>query len=197
VGLGLPRITSQNRPKNQSFGRIKNMKLLGVTNGKKILTSVAHYDYRVYGEGQDYIMMDGGQSLNGDFCYNRFSVTGEKLWFEVPQTFAELYNDYNLRNREYGIWNLKDVKLLLPEEIPDISSFQWQAENAIWGTNGKDGKSSTTYVLIKDCEESHLQKISQLLEARKKLPFAPVEKIESTKKIVDFWLDKKANIATV
>lgn len=161
------------------------MKLLGVTNGKQILSSVAHYDCRIFGEGEDYIMMDGGvQGLN-DFGYNRFSVTGEKIWFEVPQTYAELYNDWNnsLNSpRKYGIWNLADVKILTSEEYPDVESFEWRAENAIWGTNGLDGKSPTTYVLLKDCEKSHLKKISELLEKRGN---------KDLKQIVDYWYERK------
>ncbi len=160
------------------------MKLLGVTNGKKILTAVAHYDFRSWGEGDDYIMMDGGvQNLN-DFGYNRFSVTGQKVWFEVPQTFAELYNDWNLNKpRKYGLWNIEDVRLLSPEEIPDTESFEWRAENAIWGTNGPDGKNPTTYVLLKDCELDHLEKISKILETRRN---------EGLKKVVDYWIKQKS-----
>lgn len=161
------------------------MKLLGVTNGKTVLASVAHYDCRTFGEGEDYIMMDGGvQGLN-DFGYNRFSVTGEKIWFEVPQNMAELYNDWNnsLNSpRKYGIWNLADVKILSPEEYPDVESFQWRAENAIWGTNGPNGDQPTTYVLIKDCEKSHLKKISELCEKRGN---------KELKEIVDYWHDRK------
>jgi hypothetical protein len=161
------------------------MKLLGVTNNKKILTSVAHYDYRSWGDGDDYIMMDGGVCGLNDFGYNRFSVTGQKVWFEVPQTFAELYNDWNnslISPRKYGLWNLEDVRLLSPEEIPDTESFEWQAENAIWGTNGADGKSVTTYVLLKDCELGHLEKISKICEARRDAEL---------KKIVDYWIKQK------
>lgn len=159
------------------------MKLLGVTNDKKILTSVAHYDFRSWGEGEDYIMMDGGvQNLN-NFGYNRFSITGRKTWFEIPQTFAELYNDWNLNKpRKYGLWNLEDVRLLSPEEIPDTESFEWIAENAIWGTNGLDGKSLTTYVLLKDCELDHLEKISKICDLRRN---------GELKKVVDYWIDKK------
>lgn len=161
------------------------MKLLGVTNGKKILTSVAHYDFRTLGEGEDYIMMDGGvENLNG-FGYNRFSVTGKKLWFEVPQTFAELYNDYNQSlnsPRKYGIWPIEDVKVLTPEEYPDTESFEWKAENAIWGTNGLEGKDPTTYVLLKDCSKEHLQKISELCEKRGN---------EELKQIINYWITQK------
>jgi hypothetical protein len=156
------------------------MKLLGVSNGKKILTSVAHYDFRSWGEGDDYIMMDGGQNVGESFGYNRFSVTGQKVWFEAPQTYAELYNDWNLNKpRKYGLWNLEDVRLLSPEEIPDTESFEWRAENAIWGTNGPDDKSPITYVMIKDCELGHLQKIAELLEKR-----GNSELLE----IVDYWI---------
>lgn len=163
------------------------MKLLGVTNGKQVLASVAHYDCRSFGEGEDYIMMDGGQNVGESFGYNRFSVSGKKIMFEVPQNMAELYNDWNNSldsPRKYGIWPIEEVKVLLPEEYPDVESFEWQAENAIWGTNGLDGESPTTYVLLKDCEKSHLKKISKLLENRGN---------KELKTIVDYWHDSKTN----
>lgn len=161
------------------------MKLLGITNNKIVLASVAHYDCRAFGEGEDYIMMDGGQNVGESFGYNRFSGKGKKIMFEVPQNMAELYNDWNnsLNSpRKYGIWNLADVKILTPEEYPDVESFEWWAENAIWGTNGLDGKSPTTYVLIKDCEKSHLKKISELCEKRGN---------KDLKQIVTYWYDRK------
>lgn len=161
------------------------MKLLGVTNGKQILTSVAHYDYRSLGDREDYLMMDGGVQGLSNFGYNRFSVSGKKVWFEIPQSYAELYNDWNLNSpRKYGVWNLKDVKLLSPEEIPDTESFEWRAENEIWGTNGPDGKDPTTYVLLKDCSKDHLQKISQLCEKRQN---------KDLKQIADYWYERKTN----
>ena len=160
------------------------MKLFGVTNGKKILTSVSHYDYRSYGDGEDYIMMDGGVSNTSEHAgYNRFSVTGKRLWFEVPQDYAQLYNDWNLnRPRQYGLWDIEDVKILSPEEIPDTDSFEWKAEHEIWGTNGLDGNQLTTYVLLKDCSKDHLEKISALCEKRGNVEL---------KKIADYWMSTK------
>lgn len=162
------------------------LKLLGVTNGKQVLASVAHYDCRTFGEGEDYIMQDGGALGTPDYAgYNR--KWGRSIWFEVPQNMAELYNDWNnsLNSpRKYGIWPIEEVKILLPEEYPDVESFEWQAENAIWGTNGLDGKSPTTYVLLKDCEKSHLKKISKLLENKGN---------KELKTIVDYWHDSKTN----
>ena len=162
------------------------MKLLGFHNNKQIIASVARHDYISTGEGDDYILADGGQPNIGDSAgYNKH--WGISAWFEVPQTMAELYNDWNnsLNSpRKYGIWNLADVKILTPEEYPDIESFEWQAENAIWGTSGLDGKSPTTYVLLKDCEKSHLKKISKLLENRGN---------KELKTIVDYWHDSKTN----
>lgn len=159
------------------------MKLLGVTNGKQVLASVAHYDCRTFGDGEDYIMQDGGQNIDESFGYNR--KWGKSIWFEIPQTYAELYNDWNNSlnsSRKYGIWNLADVKILTPEEYPDINSFEWRAENAIWGTNGLNGDQPTTYVLIKDCEKNHLKKISELCEKRGN---------KDLKEIVDYWFAKK------
>jgi len=160
------------------------MKLLGVTNGKKILTSVSRYDYRSYGEGDDYIMMDGGVENTSQYAgYNRFSVTGEKVWFEAPQDYAQLYNDWNRNDpRKYGLWNIKDVKILSPEEIPDTESFEWRAENEIWGTNGLDRNQPTTYVLLKDCEKGHLQKIAALCKSRWNNELAS---------IAEYWMAKK------
>ena len=159
------------------------MKLLGFHNGKQIITSIAHYDYRSFGEGADYIMADGG--IPGTLYYAGYiRCHGRKAWFEVPQTYAELFNDYNSLDspRKYGLWNLEDVRILSLEEIPDTESLEWRAENAIWGTNGLDGKSLTTYVLLKDCELDHLEKIAEICERRLN---------DEMKELVDYWIDKK------
>lgn len=165
------------------------MKLLGVTNNKQVLASVAHYDYRTLGEGEDYIMHDGGVvGMPDHHGYNR--KWGRSVWFEVPQNMAELYNDWNnsLNSpRKYGIWPIEEVKILLPEEYPDVESFEWQAENAIWGTSGLDGKSPTTYVLLKDCENLHLRRISDICKARGN---------EELRKIAEYWIEKKVKELT-
>ncbi len=165
------------------------MKLLGVTNGKQVLASVAHYDCRTFGEGEDYIMQDGGALGTPDHAgYNR--KWGKSLWFEVPQNMAELYNDWNnsLNSpRKYGIWNLADVKILTPEEYPDVESFEWRAENAIWGTNGPNGDQPTAYVLLKDCENLHLRRIADICKTRGN---------EELRKIAEYWIEKKVKELT-
>jgi len=160
------------------------MKLLGVTNGKQVLASVAHYDYRIFGEGEDYIMCDGGVlGTPGHAGYNR--KWGKSIWFEVPQNMAELYNDYNQSlhsPRKYGVWPIEDVRVLTPKEYPDTESFEWRAEHEIWGTNGPDGNLPTTYVLLKDCSKEHLQKISELCGKRGDADL---------KQIADHWINQK------
>jgi hypothetical protein len=160
------------------------MKLKGWTNNKQIVASVARYDYITVGEGADYIMADGGQPNIGDSePYGRF--WGVKIWFEVPQTFAELYNDWRENfgeKRKYGVWNHNEVKILSPEEIPNTESFEWQAENSIWGTFGINGDEPISFVMLKDCSCEHLKKIKELCEKRSDKSFL---------KIVNFWLDQK------
>lgn len=132
------------------------MKLLGVKDDKYVIASMSHYDYIDI----DDLMVDGGQPCTTAYAgYNRFR--GEVCWFEVPQNFAELYYDYNYcnKNRKYGIWNLEEVILLEKEDWPDTEDFQEKINNAIWGTNGKDGKDPFKYVLLKDCSIGHLQAI--------------------------------------
>ena len=158
------------------------MKLLGVTNNKQVLTSVAHYDCRSCGEGEDYIMMDGGVININHAGYNR--RWGKVVWFEIPQTMAELYNDWNnsLHSpRKYGIWNIEDVKILSPEEYPNTSSFEWQVNNQIWGTNGLNGDEPTRFVLLKDCSKDHLAKISELCKQRGN---------KRLQDIADYWRNK-------
>ncbi len=160
------------------------MKLFGICNDKIVVASIAHYDYNE----ADNLAADGGQlGTIQSAGYNRFIGTGRQIWFEVPETFAELYNDYrenNLSLRKYGVWKLDEVKILSPEEIPDTESFAWQAENAIWGTNGLEGNLPTTYVHLKDCDRDHLMNIAYLCQERGNIQL---------KKIVEYWLDK-ANI---
>ena len=160
------------------------MKLLGFTNGKQIVASVAGYDYISFGDGENYIMADGGQPNIGDSKgYSRF--WGKQIWFEIPQTFAELYNDWREKLREprkYGVWNYNEVKILTPEEVPNTESFEWQAENAIWGTCGINGDQPISFIMLKDCSYNHLAKIKELCEKRGD---------SSLLKIVDYWLSQK------
>jgi hypothetical protein len=158
------------------------MKLLGVTNGEKIIASVARHDYI----SCDGMMADGGQLFIGDNTgYNRFSG-GEIIWFQVEQNLAELYNDWHEscrgKPRKYGTWQNKEVKILSTKESPDIRSFEWKAENAIWGTRGKDGFQPLTYVMFGDCSVEHLKNIKILLELRG---------ANELLVIVDYWLNKK------
>lgn len=133
------------------------MKLIGATNGKQVVSSISHYDCRSI----DGAMRDGGQPHTSGYAgYTRGS--GETIWFEVKQNFAELYNDYNFNRsepRKYGIWDLKDIKILKEEEYINLDSFEEKVENAIWGTLGLDGKGKLRYVLLKDCSIDHLEAI--------------------------------------
>ncbi len=162
------------------------MKLLGYTNGKQVIASVARHDYNSFGEGEGRILADGGQINIGDSAgYNKH--WGRPIWIEIAQTFAELYNDWNYsidKPRKYGLWDLADVKVLTPEEYPDTESFEWKAENAIWGTNGLEGNLPTTYVLLKDCSKEHLEKILVLCEERENKKLA---------EIVNYWLKTKCS----
>jgi len=158
------------------------MKLRGYTNGKKIVSSIAHYDFRTYGEGDDYIMADGGQPGIGDFAgYSRH--WGGRIWFEVPQDHATLYEDWrhNRNNRLYGIWDFDDVELLAEDDIPDTNSLEWRAENAIWGTRGVNGDQPTTFVMLGECSKEHLENIKILCLERNRSDLVEV---------VDFWLSK-------
>lgn len=160
------------------------MKLLGFTNGKQIVASVAGYDYISFGDGENYIMADGGQPNIGDSKgYSRF--WGKQIWFEIPQTFAELYNDWREKLREprkYGVWNYNEVKILTPEEVPNTESFEWQAENAIWGSCGINGDQPISFIMLKDCSPEHLINIKELCEKREN---------NSLLKIVNFWVSQK------
>lgn len=155
------------------------MKLLGYHNGKQVVASMARHDYNAI-EGA---MADSGQPSTLQYGgYNRWN--GKSIWFQVPQSFAELYNDYrdNAANRKYGIWDLKDVKILSPEEIPDTESFEWRAENAIWGTKGIDGTQRTKYVHLKDCSKEHLEKIVELCKVRD---------AKDVLQYAEYWLNQK------
>ena len=136
------------------------MKLLGRTNGKQVIASISRHDYISLGEGEDYICSDGGQINTNHYAgYDR--GWGRVIWFLVPQNFAELYNDYNFnhKNRKYGIWDIKDVRILEENEWPNVDSIEEKAENFIWGCRGVDGNDPLKYVLLKDCSKEHLQNI--------------------------------------
>lgn len=135
------------------------MKLRGHKNDTHVVASIAHYDCQTFGEGDQFILHDGGQPGCFDYPgYNRSS--GECVLFEVPQTHEELYNDYQFnRPRQYGCWKLGDVKILIPEEFPDTNTWEYRHEHILWGTRGKNGDEPLKYVALKNCSIEHLQAI--------------------------------------
>jgi len=140
------------------------MKLLGVRNEKYLVASISHYDCN----GIDDLMADGGQPGTVNYAgYNRLS--GERVWFEVPQTFGELFTDYNIKNkRKYGVWEIKDVKILDNQgDWPDTDSFEYKVKQTVWGTNGINGDQPTKYVHLVDCATDHLKAILQICENRR------------------------------
>lgn len=134
------------------------MKLIGRTNGKIIVASIARHDY----VSEDGLMMDGGQPHSNHYAgYNRYSGEGYNVAFKIPQNFAELYEDYqfNFKNRKYGVWKLEEVKILTEEEWPKIGSLEEKSKVFCWGTSGPDGTEPLKYVLLKDCSVDHLKNI--------------------------------------
>ena len=134
------------------------MKLLGKANDKWVVASISHYDCVTH----DGLMRDGGQPHCPNYAgYTRSSMEGETVWFEVPQTFADLYNDYqfNTKKRKYGIWKRGAVKILPQEEWPNLYDPTLKYENAVWGTRGKDGDEKLRYVLVKDMDTKHLEAV--------------------------------------
>jgi hypothetical protein len=131
------------------------MKLLGKTDGEKFIASLHHYHYVKC----DDMVCDGGQPHTNFYSgYTNFSMSGQTVWFEFNADFAEIYNKYN-RKKINGVWDVKQGKILSPEEYPDVNDMSVKADNFIWGTSGKHGKSPLKYVLLKNCETDHLQNI--------------------------------------
>ena len=135
------------------------MKLLGATNQKQVVASISHYDCVSAGEGADYIMCDGGQP-HTNHCSGYSRKSGKTVWFEVTQTFAELFEDYQFNKiRKYGVWNIEDVRILPKEEYPDVDSIEEKSEAFCWGTRGSLGKDELKYILLKGCSLDHLKNI--------------------------------------
>jgi hypothetical protein len=133
------------------------MKLLGVTNGKKVIASMAHHDF----VSEDGMIADSGQPTTNMYGgYTRFGG-GDVVWFQIPQTFAELYNDYNCnnKNRKYGVWNIEDVKILEKKDWPNCDSIEEKSEAFCWGCRGINGDEPLKYVLLKNCSIDHLKAI--------------------------------------
>lgn len=135
------------------------MKLIGTTDGHKVIASIGHHDYVAIGD----IMHDGGQPGTQQYSgYNRFR--GESIYFEVPQTYGELYTDYQFnsgvgKTRSYGIWNISDVKVLNPDEAEDINTFEYEVSQTFWGTRGINGDEPMNFVNLVDCNTNHLKAI--------------------------------------
>lgn len=110
-------------------------------------------------------MVDGG--VPGTMQYAGYSRSnGKMVWAEVPQNYAELYSDYAnppSEGRRFGIWDIKDVVFT---DRPDFDSINWKLETTLWGTRGKEGSSELAYVLLKDCEKEHLEKILDLTDSK-------------------------------
>jgi hypothetical protein len=126
------------------------MKLLGVTDGKKIIASLSHYHCVTFNDME----MDGGQPHTNRYSgYNRFSTNGRLNWFEVPESFDVLWNKYNI-GEKVGVWEASEVRLL--KKAPKITTALC-AENYIWGTRGVNGDQPLKWVLLKDCDKDHLE----------------------------------------
>lgn len=134
------------------------MKLLGITDGVKVIASVGCHDYVTIND----IMHDGGQPGTHQYAgYNRYR--GDSAYFEVPQTYAELYTDYQInygnRKRSYGIWDIGDVSLLDFDNVEKCDTFEYEVSQAIWGTRGIDGDELLKFVHLVDCSTTHLKAI--------------------------------------
>jgi hypothetical protein len=135
------------------------MKLLAVKNKTHCLFSVGHYDFNTF----ENLMVDGGQPGCLNYAgYNRFC--GETVWIDLPNVdFADLYNDYKFSQhndtRKYGLHKLEEVRILTEDEYPNTNLFEWEVDNAVWGTKGKDGNQPLTYILLKNADTDHLQNI--------------------------------------
>ncbi|MFA5234061.1 MAG: hypothetical protein WC390_06630 [Sulfurimonas sp.] len=131
------------------------MKLLGVSNQSVFIASVSHHDYVTY----DELMCDGGQPALQQYAgYTRAS--GPMIWAEVSQTWEEILNDYlHNRPRKYGIWQIKDVKLLASDEVPEINSVEWRKSHLLWGTRGKNQDQLLKYVPLVKLTTDHLKAI--------------------------------------
>lgn len=153
------------------------MQLLGRTDGLDVVASIAHYDCRTH----NGMLVDGGQPHCFDYPgYNRFGGDGKTIWFELPQTYEELYNDYALNKpRKFGVWKMEDVTIIDP---PDVEDVDFQMEHVLWGTRGKSGKEPLRYVALKNCELEHLQNIIDT-------QWGLSERMEVA---IKYWINKKS-----
>jgi len=139
------------------------MKLIASINDTHCVFSVARYDFRSYGEGNQYIMADGGQPFMRDYGgYTRFS--GKRAVIELPDVnFAQLYSDYFYNNtaskdvRKYGIHKLEDVEIC--HSNLDFQSKEWVMDNSIYRTTDGEYKMimEEEYDSMKDVIKKHLK----------------------------------------
>ena len=163
------------------------MKLLGATNQKQVVASISHYDCVSAGEGADYIMCDGGQP-HTNHCSGYSRKSGKTVWFEVTQTFAELFEDYQFNKiRKYGVWNIEDVRILPKEEYPDVDSIEEKSEAFCWGTRGSLGKDELKYILLKGCSLDHLKNILN------DVPHLH----EGTREVIEYLIDKRESEVSI
>jgi hypothetical protein len=134
------------------------MILMGTANDTHVVASVDHYNYI----SKHGVMADGGQPHTLEYAgYSRHGG-GRTIWFEVPQTFADLYADYYcnpVEKRQYGCWELKDVRVLSEDEVSKMDFDVEKRKHSVWGTRGKDGKSPLKFVLLEECDSDHLVNI--------------------------------------
>ena len=165
------------------------MILVGSKNHTHVIASISGYDCVTNGEDKEFILHDGGQPGTNFYSgYGRFS--GKSVLFEVPQTFAELFNDYQFnRPRKYGTWRIDEVRILNEEEIedfykivgPDRENDHYLYENTLWGTRGKNGDEPLRYVSLKDCEIDHLYAIKDTQSIS-----------HDTTLAINYWISKKS-----
>jgi hypothetical protein len=165
------------------------MILVGSKNDTHVVASISWYDCVARGEGDQFILHDGGQPGTSNYSgYGRFS--GKSVLIEIPQTYDELYNDYQFnRPRKYGTWKIEDVRILNEKEIedfykkvgPDRENDHYIYENTLWGTRGKNGDEQLKYVLLKDCDIDHLYAIKDTQRVSHDMTLT-----------INYWISKKS-----
>jgi hypothetical protein len=132
------------------------MQFIAALYNQEVLISRAQHSLEKSKDGLAFI--DGGQ--NGE--YIRYGGPVEIIRVEIPYTFAEMYEDWNLRRDKLCNFTVDDVKIIPKEEWGDRETKEFKVKSLFWGTQGKNGDEPLKYKHLTELDTDHLRALLEL-----------------------------------
>lgn len=132
------------------------MEFIAAKYKNEILISRAQHDYRQSVDSLAFV--DCGQLSP----WIRWGGPVEIVRVEIPYTFAEMYEDWNLARDKLCSFTIDDVKIIPKENWEDRESEDFKIKSLFWGTRGKNGDEPLKYKHLTELDTDHLKALLEL-----------------------------------